>query len=429
MEKLDKKKILIYGFGLSGKSCFNFLKENNFIKIYDDSDQNIPKKYHRFFINKKNLIKKNFDNIVISPGINIYKCQIKEYLKRNKKKIISELDIFYINFSKNLKITITGTNGKSTTAKLIYDILKNNKKDVRLVGNIGFPILEEKNINDETIFIIEASSYQIEYSNIFKTDIAILLNISPDHLERHITFKNYIKVKLKLIKNQKKSGIAIVNLSNKFLKKQLILNGIKKKIIKIDMDLPYLFHKGIKNNYFQNLNNNENLRYAYVLSKILKIEDKKILNSVNKFKGLNYRNEIILNNKKLMVINDSKSTSISSSINLLQSFKNIYWIVGGIPKKGDKFNLNKKFFKNIKGYLFGKDISFFEYQLQKKIKLKKFKNLKSVLKEIYNDCKSDHKKRNIIFSPAAASFDQFQNFEKRGKYFNFLIKKMGFKKI
>ena len=86
MEKLDKKKILIYGFGLSGKSCFNFLKENNFIKIYDDSDQNIPKKYHRFFINKKNLIKKNFDNIVISPGINIYKCQIKEYLKRNKKK-------------------------------------------------------------------------------------------------------------------------------------------------------------------------------------------------------------------------------------------------------------------------------------------------------------------------------------------------------
>ena len=130
-----------------------------------------------------------------------------------------------------------------------------------------------------------------------------------------------------------------------------------------------------------------------------------------------------------MIINDSKSTSISSSVNLLQSFKNIYWIVGGISKEGDNFNLSKKFYKNIKGYLFGEDISFFENQLQKKIKLKKFKNLKSVLEEIYSDCKLDRRKKNIIFSPAAASFDQFENFEKRGKYFNFLIRKMGFNNI
>ena len=95
---------------------------------------------------------------------------------------------------------------------MIYDILKDNKNDVRLVGNIGFPILNEKQINNNTIFVIEASSYQIEYSGFFKTDIAILLNITPDHLERHKSFKNYIKVKLKLIKNQNKNGIAIVNL-------------------------------------------------------------------------------------------------------------------------------------------------------------------------------------------------------------------------
>ena len=429
MIKFEKKKILIYGFGLTGKSCFNFLKKKNFVKIYDDASQKINKKYKSFFLKKKNLANYKFDNIVLSPGINLNKCSIKEYLKKNNKIIISDLDIFYFKFIKNLKITITGTNGKSTTAKLIYDILKDNKNDVRLVGNIGFPILNEKQINNNTIFVIEASSYQIEYSSFFKTDIAILLNITPDHLERHKSFKNYIKVKLKLIKNQNKNGIAIVNLSDKFLRKQIYLNGLQKKIVRMNSKLPNKILKNIKNSYFQNLNNIENLKYAYAVSKILKVSDKNILKNINKFSGLIYRNEIIFNNGRLMIINDSKSTSFSSSVSLLQSFKNIYWIVGGMAKKGDEFKLKKKFGKNIKAYIYGKDIDFFEKKIKKKIKFKKYKNLIDALKDVYRDCILDKKKKNIIFSPAAASFDQFQNFEKRGKYFNFLINKIGFKKI
>ena len=429
MIKFEKKKILIYGFGLTGKSCFNFLKKKNFVKIYDDASQKINKKYKSFFLKKKNLANYKFDNIVLSPGINLNKCSIKEYLKKNNKIIISDLDIFYFKFIKNLKITITGTNGKSTTAKLIYDILKDNKNDVRLVGNIGFPILNEKQINNNTIFVIEASSYQIEYSSFFKTDIAILLNITPDHLERHKSFKNYIKVKLKLIKNQNKNGIAIVNLSDKFLRKQIYLNGLQKKIVRMNLKLPNKILKNIKNSYFQNLNNIENLKYAYAVSKILKVSDKNILKNINKFSGLIFRNEIIFNNRRLMIINDSKSTSFSSSVSLLQSFKNIYWIVGGMAKKGDEFKLKKKFGKNIKAYIYGKDIDFFEKKIKKKIKFKKYKNLIDALKDVYRDCILDKKKKNIIFSPAAASFDQFQNFEKRGKYFNFLINKIGFKKI
>ena len=429
MIRFEKKKILIYGFGITGKSCFNYLKKKNFVKIYDDESQKINEKYKSFFLKKKSLANYKFDNIVLSPGIDLNKCSIKEYLKKNNKIIISDLDIFYFKFIKNLKITITGTNGKSTTAKLIYDILKDNKNDVRLVGNIGFPILNEKQINNNTIFVIEASSYQIEYSSFFKTDIAILLNITPDHLERHKSFKNYIKVKLKLIKNQNKNGIAIVNLSDKFLRKQIYLNGLQKKIVRMNSKLPNKILKNIKNSYFQNLNNIENLKYAYAVSKILKVSDKNILKNINKFSGLIYRNEIIFNNGRLMIINDSKSTSFSSSVSLLQSFKNIYWIVGGMAKKGDEFKLKKKFGKNIKAYIYGKDIDFFEKKIKKKIKFKKYKNLIDALKDVYRDCILDKKKKNIIFSPAAASFDQFQNFEKRGKYFNFLINKIGFKKI
>ena len=140
------KKILIYGFGKSGISCFNFLKSNNNCAIYDDNTKNIPTRFKKKLINIKKLLNISFDFIVLSPGIDINKCRISAYLSRNRPKIITELDIFEISYPNINKITITGTNGKSTTSKLLYEILKNNKKDVRLTGNIGFPILMEKKL-------------------------------------------------------------------------------------------------------------------------------------------------------------------------------------------------------------------------------------------------------------------------------------------
>ena len=154
---------------------------------------------------------------------------MSKFIKKNDYKTITELDIFYLNNLKNKKITITGTNGKSTTAKLIYEIIKKNNKDVRLGGNIGKPLLFEKNIKKNTLFVIEASSYQIEYSKYFRSDIAAILNISPDHLERHQTFSKYINAKLKLIKNQNKNGLTFINKSNlKFLSNKKINSKIKK---------------------------------------------------------------------------------------------------------------------------------------------------------------------------------------------------------
>ena len=128
-------------------------------------------------------------------------------------------------------------------------------------------------------------------------------------------------------------------------------------------------------------------------------------------------------------MNDSKSTSFSSSIGILKSFKNVYWIVGGLAKRGDKFELQNKFSKNIKAYIYGRDCSIIGRKL-KKIKFKKLKNISEVLKKIIIDTHKDKLKKNIIFSPAAASFDQFRNFEERGKYFNSILTKTNFiKKI
>ena len=423
--QFNNQNILIYGFGKSGRACFKYLRKNNKIEIYDDKKSSISKNLKKNSINKTKLTSVNFDRIVVSPGIDINKCTLKKYLSKNKSKIISELDIFYLNNIKNKKITITGTNGKSTTSKLLHDVLKKHGKDVRLVGNIGNPLLSEKNIKPLTIFVIEASSYQIEYSKYFKTDFAIILNISPNHLERHRTFKNYIKSKFRLIKSQKKNSFAFIEKNNNFLKEELKKNKINSKIIKVNLKISNKIKKKIKNPYFENKNNLNNLKFVLEISKKLKLKNQKIFKVVNSFKELNFRQQILYKNKKLLIINDSKSTNFSSSINLLESYKNIYWLVGGRFKKGDNFVLNKKYYKNINAYIFGKRKIFFVKNLINKIKYKTFDNIKRALVEIIIDAKKNNLSPvNIIFSPSAASFDQFSNFEERGKNFNYLVRKL-----
>ncbi len=417
MVDFKNKKILIYGFGRSGKSCFNYLKKNNIVKIYDDKLKKLPK---NFKISQFKLKKTNFDFIVLSPGINKDFCNLKKFLLINKSKIISDLDIFYFKNIQNLKICITGTNGKSTTSKIIHKILKNAGIDTRLVGNIGQPILNEKKITKNTVFVVEISSYQIEYSKYFKSDIAAILNIFPDHLDRHKTFSNYRKIKFKLIKNLHSGGTGIVE-KNIFLNKDITQKKTKTTIIKINSSSKNkIFGKNkiISNDMVQNFN------FAIYISKLLKIKKNIIKKTINNFKGLPFRQEIIYQNKKVMIMNDSKSTSFSSSLNVLKSFKNIHWILGGLAKKGDKLNLPDKFQKNIKYYIYGRDRSFFINQLNYKNNIYNFENLNDVLKKTIINCLNQKHRQNIIFSPAAASFDQFKNFEERGVYFNKLIKKL-----
>ena len=426
--KLEKdlyfnKKILIYGLGISGISSFNYLKKNNIISCFDDNPRNLKSKvFKNYIISKKNIDRTKFDHIIISPGINSLKCSLKKYLKRNKSKICTDLDVFYAKHSKNFIIAITGTNGKSTTAKLLYDILKKNKSDARLVGNIGNSILKESKISYKTIFVVEISSYQISYSKIFKPNYGILLNISPDHLERHKTINNYIKTKFKLIFSLKNNDYGFVNKKDLIQKQFIKGKKFNCKIIYVENKLSKHDNNLLKNTYFKSLNNQQNLSFVIKICLKLRIKKKIIFKVVNDFKALNFRQQIIYNSKRLRIINDSKSTSFSSSINLLNNFDSIFWILGGLPKKGDKLELKDK--NNIsKVYIYGRYSSFFAKHFKNKLKYSKFNKLNEAIKQISLDIKKEekNKKINLIFSPCAASFDNFKNFEERGKYFNYLI--------
>ena len=418
------KKILIYGLGKSGLSTFNFLKNKSSIFLFDDYLKKIKSsKIKKKLINYKSILKAKFDFIIISPGIDINNCLLSKYLKKNSKLIFSDLDVFY-SFFKNDCITITGTNGKSTTCQLLYEIFKNQKLNVKLVGNIGNPILSSTRINKKTIFIIEASSYQLEYSKIFKSKYAAILNISPDHIERHKTINNYVKAKFRLLKSQTGKSFAFLNTENTLINKEVISTRFNSKIINVNKSKTNNILKLVNNRYFLTDANIENLSFALSISKKFRIKEKVIIKTIKNFRGLKYRQQIIYKKKLLTIINDSKSTSFSSSKGILKKNSNIFWLLGGIPKKGDNFNLSMKYCKKIRAFIYGKKQKVFQKQLKGKIQYHSFNNIDNALKKILKIVeKQKFMDNTIIFSPAAASFDSFKNFEDRGFYFNQIIKK------
>ena len=430
LQKYQDKKIAIYGMGITGRSAAKTFKKLKAKVFCWDDNEKIRKKIKnlKFPVNKFWLNPESIDAIVISPGIDISKCKIRNYLKKNLNKIITDLDLFFELNKEALIISITGTNGKSTTCKIIEKILKTAKYNVKTVGNIGNPILFSSSSNKKCIFILEASSYQLQYSRLFRSKHAAILNISPDHLERHKNIKNYTRIKSRIFFAQNSSDYSYINLTNKYSK--LIKNifkakKLKSKLISINKSNCNFLLKKINNKYFKSKGNVENLAFAYAIAKNLKINDKVIVRALNKFRGLPHRQEIILSSSKLLCINDSKATSFDACLQSLLNYNNIYWIVGGLPKFQDHFYLKNVKKRIVKAYIVGKNTSFFRKKIRNDITYTISKNIRNAVDNICKDLKwSGNSKSTILLSPAAASFDQFNNFENRGNYFkNLIIKK------
>ena len=418
LNNLKKLSFLVYGLGLTGKSIINFFEKNKIknYQVWDDNDYKLfPKK------RPKNLNKAldQVNYIVLSPGVSLKKSKNKHKLKKYKNKIITDLDLIYIlkKFSKS--IVVTGTNGKSTTCKMISHLLKKNGYNILLGGNIGTPVLD-LDLKKNNFLILEASSFQLAHSKFIRPDYSLLLNISNDHIDWHGNMKNYINSKLKIFKYQRKNHFSFLN--------QKLKTHFKKKKFQGKLIIPNQknFQKikfSLKNSYLTSDINDENMSFVLELSKILKISQKSFLKTMKSFVGLPHRYEIFLKKKNHIFVNDSKATSFQASKFALQNSNNIYWIVGGLPKKNDKIIL-KNFKSNIiKSYIVGKNTNFFKSQIQNKLPYIVSRTLKKsvilILKEIRA---SERKNCTILLSPASASFDQYLNFEKRGEEFKRLCR-------
>ena len=313
-------------------------------------------------------------------------------------------------------IVITGTNGKSTVCKLTQHIFQINKIDAQLGGNIGKPILDLK-IKKKTVVIIEASSFQLAHSKFIKPTIAVILNITNDHLDWHNTITNYKNSKLKIFSKQDNKDIALLKDKKiiKLFKKKNYLS--KLKIIKKGK-FTNKAKKRITNNYLITEPNLENLEFVNQISKVFKIKKKIFLKAINSFKGLPHRHEIFLKKKQITFINDSKATSFECTKHALKNNTNIYWVLGGLPKIKDKFNFQGIDTNIIKSFIIGKNTNYFKNQLKKRIKYKISSNLNKAIKDVFKELVLiKDKKTTVLFSPACASYDQFNNFRERGDQF------------
>ena len=419
---LNFKKIsfLIYGLGSSGLSVIKYFKKNkisNYI-VWDDNNKLRKKFKSNSVLDLREALKK-VDFIVLSPGISLEKTKYRKNLVKFQKKIITDIDLLYLNNKKFKSIVVTGSNGKSTTCKIITHLLNQNKFNVEFGGNIGIPVLDLK-IKKNTFFVIEASSYQLSHSKFIHPDYAILLNITNDHLDWHGSTHHYINSKLKIFNLQKKNDFALIN--NNFLsifKKKKYLG----KLVPIKLNKYKIIKSKIKNSYIHLETNRENMNFVYTFSKLLKISDKSFINSMNTFVGLPHRYEIFFKKNNIIFINDSKATSFQATKFALASSKNIYWILGGIPKDKDKIDLRHIKKNIIKSYIIGKDINHFKKQIKNKIDFSITRSLKNSIIKILKDIQLFNKDNNVVLlSPSAASFDQFKNFETRGNQFKKLSK-------
>ena len=423
----DVINFCVYGLGTTGQSVIDYFDRKNFkeYKVWDDDK--VLRAFYGFNTNKQKeekIFSKHLDNtdyIVVSPGISLKKAKLKKKLLENKEKIITDLDLFYLFNPKIKTIVVTGTNGKSTTCKILEHVLKKNNINVKLGGNIGRPILD-LSLKNQPIVIVEASSFQLAYSQYIKPDYAIILNITKDHLDWHGSYKNYVDSKFKIFTEQKRNNFAFIN--NKILLNKFKNEKYESKLKFINIKSYNKIRGSIKNNYLNSEANKENMSFVYALSKVLKINEKSLINSLKSFKGLPHRQEIFYKKNNKIFINDSKATSFEASKYAIKNNKNIFWIVGGLPKIGDRLQL-KAIKKNIiKTYVIGKYMKNFKNHLNGKVTIRLCKTLNNAIISIFKDTKNiTNKKITILLSPAAASYDQFKNFEERGNLFKKLVKK------
>ena len=426
MINFGNKKVAILGFGLEGKDALSFLlKKGAKVSIFDRKEENqldlekIDKGKISLFCGKNYDLDKlaDYDLVVRSPGVYRYIDEIVRAEERGVE-ITSSIKIFF-DFCQAKIIGVTGTKGKGTTASLVYETLKASGKDVFLAGNIGVPYLEIlPKLAEKSFVVLELSSFQL--IDVKKSpNIAVVLNITVDHLDWHKNKKEYAEAKKNIVKYQDKGDSAVINndyaASRKFVEKA---GG--KTIFYSRKTLEDKFRKVL---LLRGEHNLENVAAAVSVARILKIADEKISQVLSKFKGLEHRLELVAKVNGITFYNDSFATGPQPTIAAIKAFAEpITLILGGYDKELDYEELAKIIAKrkNIKAVLSIGDLSDkIKNELEETSFLGRIIELaKSPMREIVKKAYDVTSKGGIVLlSPAAASFDMFKDYKDRGNQF------------
>lgn len=416
-------KYIIFGLGISGVGAKELLEKQKQEAIIVDDKNGISSKDAVYITNK--------DDVVIkSPGISWNNDYLKFCLEKGIK-IISEIDlaIKYVN-PKTKLIAITGTNGKTTTCTKIYELLKYAGYNVALGGNEGHSfakIVSDKNEYD--YIVLELSSYQLENNPSIKPYIAMVTNLTPDHLLRYDSVDEYYITKLNIFKNQDENDYMIINPNdNEF--KRLFNNSLSKKVY-IQEDEKYLVfnnEKIIKKDKasLKGEHNIQNMNFIIATAKIIGIKTEVINSFLQNTNPLEHRMENFFSIKNTSFINDSKGTNVESSLYAIDAYKdkNLILICGGQDKKIDNTKMYDKIYECVDlCLLIGENANQYIEAFNKKgyIKYKELKTLENAINYIAENVDME-KETYVLLSPATASFDQFKSFEHRGLEFKRLVR-------
>lgn len=443
----DNKKIFILGMARSGYHAARILAHHGCEIILNDKNENQDQDHIKELENlgvkiilgehPDNILDESFDYIIKNPGIKFDHKYLK-YAQEHNIKVINEIEMAYHLLPKNVKlIAITGTNGKTTTTSIIYDILSHAfKGKTHLAGNIGFPLCEViENIKENDYLIMEIGVPQLHDFYDFKPNIAVLTNIFEAHLDMFKTREYYNETKLRIFQNHSKNDIAIINYSNtdaykitknikstkKYFSSKENINGC---YIKND-DIYYYNEKIININdlKLQGTHNYENVMCAIMVAKELNINNNIIINSLKEFTSVEHRIEYVrtLNGKEFY--NDSKATNITSTQIALSAFnKPTILLLGGL-ERNQNFKDLKEYLKNTKLIIcFGEN----------KNRIKEEMNTLNIKTLVVNNLKeavtlaNEHSIKGdvILLSPGSASWDQYKCFEDRGREFKELVKNL-----
>lgn len=386
----------ILGLGITGTSLVSYCKKNNINFIaWDD---NKPE------LSTPNPKLEDITILVVSPGINSSHPLIKK-LQSEGVTICSDIEYFYKLYNCQEKIiSITGTNGKSTTTALInYIINYTGKLKSAIGGNFGIPIFD-LNPEEYDFLVLELSSFQLDRIKEFASYISILINITPDHIDYHGSIENYIAAKRKIFSNCNHPIICTDSKYSAELAEHI------PNITKISRNNA----PQVKNIRLQGEHNKENIICAVTAAKLLDIEDNVILEALESFEGLEHRMEYVADMDGVKYINDSKATNFDSSKYALSAFNNIHWIIGGISKE-DGIKGFEEYIDHIKSiYILGQcQQEFSDYIGDKADKYLCDDLNKAVSLAKHNAVKGDV----VLLSPACSSLDQWKNYEERGRAF------------
>ncbi len=448
--------VAVFGLGRTGLATVRALQAGGAkVHAWDDNESArntaIDQGLELVDINKRDW--QQYSALILSPGIPYRFPEPHRVVKLARMvgvEVIGDMELFAraVNalpvHSRPKIVGITGTNGKSTTTSLIGHVLKKAGKDVRVGGNIGVGVLDMAPPHANSIYVLELSSYQLDLVESLKCDVSVLLNITPDHLERHGGFEGYVAAKRRIFDNQTKSDFAIVGMDTPVTQAMMMSLKVKEAQQVVGVSSAFALGRGVsvvEGRLFDSQNgraslvgdlreistlpgrhNHQNAAAAYAACRALGLDPSVILDAMMTFPGLSHRQEIVGKVGKVTFVNDSKATNGQAAIQAIRSYDKVYWIAGGVAKSDGLTDVQPYFSRIEKAYLIGEAQKDFARELGEDVPHMKCGTLRRAVADAFHDAmESSDPEPIVLLSPACASFDQFKDYEARGEDFRHLV--------